>query len=198
MIVEEFGNLQWESDREARPVVNISKLHSFRIFKQDLIGKVCTSSEYTVQNVYTNCHSGYATVLQMVSDIDDTESSEETENFHNQSDKAQTDQSSSDESSRGVTDDDAICPGDIVWGLHGCIWYPARVCTLAVVPDNLKTWFQNNTSTKFIACWYGDGLYSLVSKAEKLGVTQLDGKQAARSSDMQKLYNAALNDLSIW
>lgn len=38
---------------------------------------------------------------------------------------------------------------------------------------------------------------SLVSKIEKLGVTQLDGKQAAMSSDMQKLYNAALANLSI-
>lgn len=37
---------------------------------------------------------------------------------------------------------------------------------------------------------------SLVSKVEKLGVTQLDGKQAAMSSDMQKLYNAALANLS--
>ena len=74
---------------------------------------------------------------------------------------------------------------------------PARVCTLAEVPENLKTRFQNNTSTKYIAWWYGDGLYSLVSKIEKLGTTQIDGKRAARSSEMQKLYNSALADLSI-
>ena len=84
-----------------------------------------------------------------------------------------------------------------MWALHGRIWYPARVCTLAEVPENLKIRFQNNTSTKYIAWWYGDGLYSLVSKIEKLGTTQIDGKRAARSSEMQKLYNSALADLSI-
>ena len=80
------------------------------------------------------------------------------QHFYDQSDDDQADQSSSDESSGSDTDDDTICPGDIVWGLHGHIWYPARVCTLAEVPDNLKTRFKNNTSTKFIAWWYGDGL----------------------------------------
>ena len=31
--IEEFDDLQWETDRETRPVPNISKLHSFRTFK---------------------------------------------------------------------------------------------------------------------------------------------------------------------
>ena len=107
-------------------------------------------------------------VLQMVSDIDDIEPSEETKNFYDQIDDGQTDQSSSDEPSGSDTNDDAIRPGDIVWGLHGCIWYPARVCTLAEVPDNLKTRFENNASTKFIAWWYGNGLYNPVTKVRDL------------------------------
>ena len=32
-LIEEFGDLQRETDQEARPVPNISKLHSFRTFK---------------------------------------------------------------------------------------------------------------------------------------------------------------------
>ena len=168
MIVEEIGDLQRETDRETRPVPSISKLHSFRNFKQDLIGKVWTCSECTVQNVSTDCQCGDATVLQMVSDIDDIEPSEETKNFYDQIDDGQTDQSSSDEPSGSDTNDDAIRPGDIVWGLHGCIWYPARVCTLAEVPDNLKTRFENNASTKFIAWWYGNGLYNPVTKVRDL------------------------------
>ena len=40
MIVEEFGDLQQEKYQVAMPVSNISRLHSFHIFKQDLIGKV--------------------------------------------------------------------------------------------------------------------------------------------------------------
>ena len=73
----------------------------------------------------------------MISDIDDNEPSEKTENFYDQSDDGHTDQSSSDKSSGSNTNDDEIHPGDIVWGLHGCILYPARVCTLAEVPNNL-------------------------------------------------------------
>ena len=71
----------------------------------------------------------------------------------------------------------------------------SRICTLTEVPENIRARFTN-TSNKYIAWWHGDGLYSLVSKVEKLGITQLDGKRAARSSDMQKLYNATLADLS--
>ena len=143
------------------------------------------------------CQSGDATILQMVSNIDDIERSEKTANFYDQNDDGQTDQSKSDKSSRNDTDDDAIRPAGIVWGLHGRIWYPGTVCTLAEAPDNLKTRLQNDTSTKLIVWWNGDRLYRLVSKVKKLGMTQLDGKRAARSSDMQKLYNTALADLSI-
>ena len=66
--------------------------------------------------VCNDCQSGDATVEQMVSDIDNIQPSEE--NFYDQSDHGQTDQSSSNESSGNDTDDDAIRPGDIVWGLH--------------------------------------------------------------------------------
>ena len=68
----------------------------------------------------------------------------------------------------GDTDDDVIRPGDIVWGLHGRISYLARVCTLAEIPDNLKTQFQNNTSTKFIAWWYGMDCTALSVKLKNL------------------------------
>ena len=198
LVIEEFGDTMRETDRAAVPVPNISKLHSLKIFKKDLIGKVWTCSECTVQNICADCQSGDSTVLEMESDDGNVESSEETENFYDESDDGQTDQSSSDESSGSDSEDEhLIHPGDIVWALHGRNWYPARICTLAEIPINLKKRFQNNTSTKFIAWWYGDELYSLVTKVEKLGMTQLDGKRAARSSDMQKLYNAALADLSI-
>ena len=50
LIVEEFVDLQQETDQEAMPVPNIFKLYSFRIFKHDLIGKVWTCSEHTAEN----------------------------------------------------------------------------------------------------------------------------------------------------
>lgn len=59
---------------------NIPKLNSFRIFKQDLTVKVWTCSECTVQNVCTDCLSGDATVLQMVSDVHEIGSPEKLKN----------------------------------------------------------------------------------------------------------------------
>lgn len=65
--------------------------------------------------------------------------------------------------------------------------------TYTELPENVKCNFIN-TSNKFIVQWYGNGMYSLVGKVEKLWVTQINGKQAARFGDMQKLYNTALAD----
>ena len=136
----------------------------------------------------------------MGSDEEEEELNEyDEELFYDEQDECQTDLSDSDTSSSAESeseDVDMVRPGDIVWGLSGRIWYPARICTLAEVPENLKHRFRN-TSSKYIAWWYGDGLYSLVTKVEKLGETQIDGKRAARSSAMQKLYNEALADLNV-
>ena len=103
----------------------------------------------------------------------------------------------SDGSSESEVEEEAeseVQPGDIVWGLLGRIWYPGKTCTIAEVPDDTKRKFKN-ISNKNIIKWYGDGMYSLLRKVEKLGETQIDAKRASRSSEMQKLYNTALTDL---
>ena len=83
-----------------------------------------------------------------------------------------------------------------MWGLIGHIWYPARVCTVTELPENIKGKFKN-ISNKHIVQWYGDNLYSLVGQVEMLGETQMDAKRASRSGEMQKLYNMALADLCV-
>lgn len=203
LIIEEFGDTERDMNRQAEKVKNISKLHSFRLFKSKLIGKVWTCSECTVQKVCRECEKGGVegdVVMSMGSDEEEEELNEyDEELFYDEQDEGQTDLSDSDTSSSDDSeseDVDMVRPGDIVWGLSGRIWYPARICTLAEVPENLKHRFRN-TSSKYIAWWYGDGLYSLVTKVEKLGETQIDGKRAARSSAMQKLYNEALADLNL-
>ena len=164
MIAEEFGHLRQKTDLKAMPVLKIFTLHSFHIFTQDLTGKAWTYSECTIQNVCTTCQIGDATVLQMVLDVDDIKSSEKLKISTIKVIRSR-------QIKVAVTnpnDDDATCPGHIVWSLHGCIWYLAQVCALAEAPDILKAQFQNNTRTKFVVLWYGDGLYSLVSKVENL------------------------------
>ena len=196
LVVEEFGFIERDNDRQAEAVPNISKLHAFRIIGKQLVGRPWTCTDCTVQNPCESCQEGNFNVLEMEGDDTESESSsDEIENFYDEDDAGQTDQSGSDDTDSENDDEDSIEPGNIVWGLLGRLWYPARICTLTEVPENIRARFTN-TSNKYIAWWYSDGLYSLVSKVEKLGITQLDGKRAAWSSDMQKLYNVALADLS--
>ena len=92
-------------------------------------------------------------------------------------------------------EEEEVQPGDIVWGLLGRHWYPGKVCNLTDVPSNMKHKFQTSSS-KFIVYWYGNKMYSLVTKVERLGEklveTLVDAKRESRSDEMQKLYNMAL------
>ena len=50
----------------------------------------------------------------------------------------------SDESSED--EEEEFKPGDVIWTKHGTIWYPAQICSLNDVPNNLQYRFcvQNN------------------------------------------------------
>ena len=88
-----------------------------------------------------------------------------------------------------------VVAGDIVWALKGrTTWYPALICSIEEVPDNLKKTFEKK-GKKYIAWWYGDCLYSLTGKAERLGETKKDTVRASKSVKINKLYNDALNDV---
>lgn len=112
-------------------------------------------------------------------------------------DEGQTDQSDSEvEEDEDDEASDCISAGDIVWGMCGRIWYPARVCSLNDLPKNLIKKFRN-TRSKVIVKWYGKHSYSLlnISKIDRLAQNKIDGCRASKSEQMQKLYNEALADL---
>ena len=122
------------------------------------------------------------------------------EQFYDDDDNGQTDdedeedkiESEAEESDEEIENE--FQPGDIVWGLHGRIWYPGLLCSINDVPENVRDNFLV-TSNRYIMWWYGDEKFSLVSRVEKLGITQTDSKRASRSGAMQKLYNQALSDM---
>ena len=89
-----------------------------------------------------------------------------------------------------------ISPGDVVWGLCGRIWYPAKVCSLLDLPEDMQNSFRNSQQ-KLILKWYGENNFSLVraSKVEQLAENKVDAQRASRSAKMQILYNTALEDL---
>ena len=123
------------------------------------------------------------------------------EQFYDDDDNGQTDdedqegdQIESDVEDTGDEDEEEFQPGDIVWDLHGRIWYPGLLCSVNDVPENVRDNFRV-TNNKYIIWWYGDAKFSPITRVEKLGITQTDAKRASRSGAMQKLYNQALSDL---
>ena len=91
---------------------------------------------------------------------------------------------------------DCISVGDIVWGMCGRMWYPAKVGTLNDLPNYLIKRFRN-TTPKVIVKWYGKNTYALLktTQIDRLAQNKVDGCRASRSDQMQQLYNSALADL---
>ena len=195
LIVEEFGSTNRKLVRPELEISKISTLHSFNLSGNNLIGKQWTCASCTVSSVCDTCKAGpFVSKYSDIRNVSDLDTTDE-DVFFDESDEGQSDQSDSDKSSEDEPDI-RVRPGNIVWGLIGRIWYPARVCTVTELPENIKGKFKN-ISNKHIVQWYGDNLYSLVGQVEMLGETQMDAKRASRSAEMQKLYNMALADLCV-
>ena len=128
LVVEEFGFIERDNDRQAEAVPNISKLHAFRIIGKQLVGRPWTCTDCTVQNLCESCQEGNFNVLVMEGDDTESESpSDEIENFYDEDDAGQTYQSGSNETDSENDDKDSIEPGNIVCGLFGRSWYPGYV-----------------------------------------------------------------------
>ena len=110
----------------------------------------------------------------------------------------QTGVESDDDSSVGDEDeeDHNITAGDVVSGMCGRMWYPAKVYSLTDVSENMHNLSRNNQQ-KLILKWYSGNNYSLVkeSNVECLAENKVDAQRASRSSNLQILYNTALADL---
>ena len=50
-------------------------------------------------------------------------------------------------------------------GMCGRMWYPAKVCILANVPENMRNLFHNDRQ-KPILKWYDENNYSLVKESK--------------------------------
>lgn len=96
------------------------------------------------------------------------------------------------EDEEGQCDNDHA-PGEIVWALYGNTWYPAKICSLAEVPEENRCKFSK-LGEKLIVKWLGEEKYSPVSAKhiDELGENLLDAKRAARSKNIMELYNRAL------
>ena len=110
--------------------------------------------------------------------------------IHDSEDEGQTDvvSENEDNSIEYYEENYCISVGDIIWGKCGRIWYPARVCTLNDIPNNLRKKYRN-TKSKILVKWYGKNTYSLLnpSQVDRLAQNKMDGCRALKSDRMQKL-----------
>ena len=189
-------------------IPDVSKLHSVSLNGTKVISHRWTCTDCTVSQLCTSCQNetGFdktsitTKTTKSKSKQQDKDEDDTPEQFYDDDDNGQTDDEDQDDDQieSDVEDTDEVeeefQPGDIVWGLHGRIWYPGLLCSVNDVPENVRDNFRV-TNNKYIIWWYGDAKFSLVTRVEKLGITQTDAKRASRSGAMQKLYNQALSDL---
>ena len=196
-VVEEFRKTDRIKGRDKCSVQGIMKLHSMVTNGSDVILRQWTCTKCTVASVCEECResSNIVSLGNVILGTEDDSILAENIELQDSEDEGQTDNEEEEDSDVPEEDDD-ISPGDVVWGLCGRIWYPAKVCSLLDLPEDMQNSFRNSQQ-KLILKWYGENNFSLVraSKVEQLAENKVDAQRASRSAKMQILYNTALEDL---
>ena len=101
------------------------------------------------------------------------------------------------DSTDGEDEQECVTVGDVVWGKHGRIWYPAQVCSIDEVPNDIYNKLGKKTEGKVIVKWWDENNYSMLpgNKVELLARNKIDEFRANRSSQIAKAYHSALADM---
>ena len=144
-LVEEFGKTERMTSRDERPVNGIMKLHSLMAQDDKVILLPWTCTSYIVSVICLEC-KGRKEFLKL-SDIspgnDDDLIVTNKIKQQNTDDEGQTDVEN-DEKSGDKDEEDDITAGGVVWRMCGRMWYPAKVCSLTNVPENMRNLFHND------------------------------------------------------
>ena len=199
-IVESFGRTERTTKRKELVIPEITKVHSIVMHGDTLIPKYRTCLACRIDKVCEECAKSFSVPKENITTKESKENDDaavysviDKERFYDSKDEGFTDQSDSDESESD--DEEDVGPGDIVWALYGRTWYPACLCNLIDLPEGTRRNFKNPKG-KFIAKWYGEERYSLVSKVDHLAENRLDAQRASRSKDILQAYNLALEELN--
>ena len=203
-----FDPIDRKSSREGLPIPNISKQHGVSVHEDKVVSHMWTCTECTVAVICESCKVKGGVLKSDIKIVppktksadndDESDEEDDVEKFADEKDDGQTDDDDEDDddASDSEGEDDEYQPGDVVWGLHGRLWYPGILTSINDVPADIRNKFRS-LDNRYIIYWYGEGKYGLVRRVEKLGITQVDAKRAARSKTIQKLYNQAIVDLKI-
>ena len=184
-IVESFGRTERTTKRKELVIPEIKEVHSIVMHGDTLIPKYWSCLVCRIDKVCAKSFSvpkeNITTKESKENDDTDVDFVVDEKRFYDSEDKGFTDQSDSDESES--EDEEDVGPGGIVWALYGRTWYPARLCNLIDLAEGIRRNFKNPKG-KFIAKWYGEERYSLVSKVDHLAENLLDAQRASRSKDI--------------
>ena len=207
--VEKFGHFRklTSDSREHCKIPGIMSLHSLKLSDDRIILNqfTCTDcinddpcGQCKQQKVFLNSKLTKPECIQYIEvdeqNDDDDDSDDENDRIHDDDDNGHTDDESEIESEDEEEQPDEVhAPGEIIWALYGNTWYPAKICSLAEVPEENRSKFSK-LGEKLIVKWVGEEKFSPVSvkHIDELGENLVDAKRAARSKNIMERYNRAL------
>ena len=194
-VIEAFDAFERSTERDELVIDGITQLHSF-IVKDDKL--------YFATESCTNCkvHEMCADCAGATLDADrtyirqgnnDDEVIESESIVRDSEDEGKTDDDSDDEAGERE-ENECIHIGDIVWGKHGRVWYPAKVVGQEEVPELVLQHLGRNLDGKHLVKWWGEDNFSTLeeSKIEHLARNKIDELRANRSKHISKLYHQAV------
>ena len=203
-VVEKFGSFKKKSSKSRSycKVTGIMALHSFKLLNDCVYLSALTCVDCQINELCDAClklrivhkddivHPKKVTYVERETDaIDRLPSFESEDEIVDSEDEGQTDVDTDSDEEQEID----YKSGDIVWAKYGRIWYPAKVCCLADLPESLQVRFSKYKD-KLIVKWFGENMYSSVtaSQIDVLEENLVDAARAARSSHILKQYNIAL------
>ena len=203
-VVEKFGSFKKKSSKSRSycKVTGIMALHSFKLLNDCVYLSALTCVDCQINELCDAClklrivhkddivHPKKVTYVERETDaLDRLPSFESEDEIVDSEDEGQTDVDTDSDEEQEID----YKSGDIVWAKYGRIWYPAKVCCLADLPESLQVRFSKYKD-KLIVKWFGENMYSSVtaSQIDVLEENLVDAARAARSSHILKQYNIAL------
>ena len=187
-LVEKFGTFSKRAtdNRSYCKVPGIMSQHSMKLVGDGIVMSQWTCLQCEVNKLCSVCSKKKRLGLTTLGDVESNDSQID-DSIQDESDVGQTDDSESDSDQDNETN-----VGDIVWAKYGRFWFPARICCLSDLPENLRSRFPSNE--KVIVKWIGEDNYSQVpsSHVDELGENLVDAARAAKSKHIMKQYNVAL------
>ena len=198
-IIEPYPEFVRATDRDELGISGINQLHSFYVRGENLYFSEQSCTDCTISKMCQECSTTPDATMtdHLRRATSTTEPVDVEEPLVDGDDDGNTDDDDLSGESENESDgegEDCVTIGDIVWGKHGRVWYPAKVVSNEDVPANTMRSLGRNLVGKVIVKWWGEENYSALQEknVEKLARNQIDEFRANRSQLISKMYYQAV------